>query len=293
MRRSSFSLFSKPSASTRSLALPLFFLALSLPAALQANETKACHSAHECIKKAQIMEEDRGDLASALPLYARACSLGNGAACFHAGLLAEAVAFSNPDKAGNHPQERALGFFRKGCASLSYGPACYQLSLRILNSHSKDETSGTAAAQLMQRACDLNVAAACSFLSERSDDPRRKTELARKACQLNPGYCSLAEQLSPSDRQDLSLLRRMCLKGHIAESCIRLAEQTSSDTEAASWLLKGCEADSGEACFALALAYEKGQGVPRSTAKAKALLAASCHLLNHPKSCARLQSLRR
>jgi TPR repeat protein len=142
------------------------------------------------------------------------------------------------------------------------------------------------AAELFQRACDGGVARACARRGDQlrqAGDRAAAVRLYQQACdgKSGAGCAELARAVALIDTTaSLALARRGCELGD-GGACVDAAPQVAPD-EAATLLKKGCAAQHGASCFALA-----DVRIPRDDKVAKQLTRWACQY-GHNRACLEL-----
>jgi TPR repeat protein len=217
---------------------------------------------------------------------------------------------------------RALEYFRRACGAGS-SAACYEAAvmLRVGRGHAADLPAATA---LLRRACDGNVARACSDLAELWLGSRREEalKLAARSCDLGgKELCDPSTAQAPAFRR--ALLEEACKNGS-ADNCLvlalellaggRLGEamhifgracmqkglrscdpwrkrlESAGDRPAALGEAISCLADSG-ACFERGSSYWFGKGVTMDRGLGVRHWRLACEI-GHAEACALLRRVR-
>jgi len=303
-------------------AVPLFRYACD------AGDLEGCHSLGVALKFGRGVPQDK---AASVPLFERACNGGDAVACSFYGdafLFGQGVERDLARGVGIYERACFLGGFCHYVAQhrhmlLSSDPArpfqdadespeaaceagdpqgCYWQALALAFENDSDERYAQAE-QLLDRACDGEVADACASLGfhylHRQSSPgyvASASSAFRRACDLGIA-CDHLEACPTEDTTRVQALARGvqqaeedCQSGQVSR-CLSLAISLSTGTgverdpvRAASLLERVCSSGDPAGCWYLGGAYKRGHGVPKDPVRAAELHRAACDA-DHANGC--------
>jgi TPR repeat protein len=235
---------------------------------------KSCElgDAQGCYNAGLMLDAGRGvreDAAKAAADYEKACDLGSSTGCTNLGFLYERGRGVKEDRA------KALALYQRGCDGSSCSPSNLGGCVNVGRSYrdgigvAKDEAK---AAEVFREACERKGG---------DGDPHAGGNGAR-ACSLLGGLYMAGEGIPKDAEHGRDFSIQGCDRGD-AFGCFNaavgyLSGPDEDPAKAASYYDRACKLGDGESCHELAVAYQKGNGVERSSGMATALEKQACEL---------------
>jgi TPR repeat protein len=260
---------------------------------LVAHRRKECDlmSGWACADLGEMYEDgkvDRADAVDALPLFRKACALGNGFGCFRmARIRGKAKEDVEPetealktmcdegksnacfnlavlyDTAAGVPKDekRAFGLYERACDAGS-GGACYMLGSAYWHGRGGLPTDVARAMDLYERACDAGSAPGCTVVGTAYQSGQGRPTDEVHAASLYEGACDAG---FAAGCYDLGWMYQKGL-GHREAGAARAADLYES----------ACDGGFAPGCSDLGMAYQYGQGRPPDEARAANLYEGAC-----------------
>jgi hypothetical protein len=222
--------------------------------------------------------------------WARACELGDAAACVEAATELSQAA-SGTTEEGKPP---GLEFLERGCASKhpARHEACEHLATWLL----ADERNGDPkrGLELLERGCQAWHADSCSVLGDTWWWARGVERHRLEGLKHYARHCELQTVLCSSEVTRFQVSSQACEEGS-APACLELGSLLDASDEplkADDWAVvstayqRACELGAAEGCMALARAFVEGRGQDRSLERVIESFARACKL-GHVEGCNR------
>jgi uncharacterized protein len=219
---------------------------------------KACELGDEnACNTLGLFHWERGDYGKALSLYKRACDAGESSACGNLGTM-----FKN-GKGVPRSETRAAMFYRQACDA-GNPPACGMLAALHEDGRGVPR-DGKLALALQTRACEGKFPRGCGDLGVVYREGKNTPKDLTKARDLFQRACDGGDQKGCTNL------------GQLYESGDGVAKD---ELKAFSLYLRACETDYPTACIFVGSAYEKGKGVARDQRRSVEYFAKSCEAGN-------------
>ena len=155
---------------------------------------------------------------------------------------------------------------------------------------------------LLEGACSAGIGKACNGLGVinakglvGAKDLPKAMKFYEQACEqgymnacFNVAYAHDIGQGVPVDQDSAALYYVRSCAGGVGLGCmnlgIKLIEKKGHEAEGAALLARGCSGGVGHACHKLALAQQRGEGVPKDETRAKTLYRQACDM-GHAPAC--------